>query len=55
MSAEEILGRNTWNLWTAGNEHFWDRATRDSFGSWISSRCSITVNFRAVNVSRLSD
>ena len=25
-------GRNTWNLWTAGNQHFWDGVARNSFG-----------------------
>ena len=22
LSPEEIMGRNTWNLWSGGNEHF---------------------------------
>jgi hypothetical protein len=29
---EEIMGRNTWNLWSAGNQRFWDRAAQDSYG-----------------------
>jgi cytochrome c5 len=29
---EEIMGRNTWNLWSAGNQHFWNRAAQDSYG-----------------------
>ncbi|MGZ4989065.1 MAG: hypothetical protein ACXWBP_13545, partial [Limisphaerales bacterium] len=32
LSPEEIMGRNTWNLWSAGNEHFWHHAAQDSFG-----------------------
>lgn len=32
LSADEIKGRNTWLLWTAGNEQFWDRMARHSYG-----------------------
>ena len=32
LSPEEIVGRNTWNLWSGGNEHFWNRAAQDSYG-----------------------
>ena len=32
LSEEEIRGRNTWNLWTAGNQHFWDSVARNSYG-----------------------
>jgi hypothetical protein len=32
LSPEEIMGRNTWNLWSAGNQNFWNRAAQDSFG-----------------------
>lgn len=32
LSADEIKGRNTWNLWCGGNEQFWDRMARESFG-----------------------
>ncbi|MEO6568212.1 MAG: hypothetical protein ABIO94_05570, partial [Opitutaceae bacterium] len=32
LSEDEIKGRNTWNLWTGGNEQFWDRMSRESFG-----------------------
>ena len=28
LSAEEIMGRNTWNLWSAGNDRFWNNAAR---------------------------
>lgn len=32
LSPEEIMGRNTWNLWSGGNQRFWDHTARDSFG-----------------------
>jgi cytochrome c5 len=32
LSPEEIMGRNTWNLWSAGNDHFWNHAAQDSYG-----------------------
>jgi cytochrome c5 len=32
LSPEEIRGRNTWNLWSGGNQHFWNRAAQDSYG-----------------------
>jgi len=32
LKPEEIMGRNAWNLWTAGNEHFWNTVAQDSFG-----------------------
>src|SRR6266545_3301197 len=32
LSAEEIKGRNTWNLWCAGTEQFWDRMAREAYG-----------------------
>jgi hypothetical protein len=32
LELDEIKGRNTWNLWTGGNEQFWDRMARESFG-----------------------
>src|SRR5262245_41549097 len=32
LAADEIKGRNTWNLWCAGNEQFWDRMTREGYG-----------------------
>jgi hypothetical protein len=24
LAPNEIMGRNTWNLWSGGNQHFWD-------------------------------
>ncbi len=32
LTQEEIMGRNAWNLWTAGNEHFWNNVAQDSYG-----------------------
>jgi cytochrome c5 len=32
LSPEEIMGRNTWNLWSGGNQRFWDQTAQDSFG-----------------------
>lgn len=32
LSEEEITGRNTWHLWTAGNDAFWDQMARRSHG-----------------------
>jgi hypothetical protein len=32
LSKDEIKGRNTWNLWCAGNEEFWDRVAREELG-----------------------
>ena len=32
LSPEEIMGRNTWNLWSAGNQHFWNHVAQDSYG-----------------------
>jgi cytochrome c1 len=32
LNANEIKGRNTWNLWCAGDEQFWERMARESYG-----------------------
>ncbi len=32
LSPAEIMGRNTWNLWTGGNQYFWDRIAREGYG-----------------------
>lgn len=32
LNQEEIMGRNAWNLWSAGNQHFWNRVAQDSYG-----------------------
>ncbi len=28
LAPDEIKGRNTWNLWCAGDEQFWERMSR---------------------------
>ena len=32
LSPEAIKGRNTWNLWTGGDEQFWDRVAKENLG-----------------------
>jgi hypothetical protein len=32
LNADEIKGRNTWNLWCGGNEQFWDRVAKEDLG-----------------------
>lgn len=32
LSPDEIMGRNAWNLWSAGNQHFWNHVAQDSYG-----------------------
>jgi len=32
LSPEEIMGRNAWNLWSAGNDHFWNHLSQDGYG-----------------------
>ncbi len=34
LGLEEIQGRNTWILWSAGNDRFWDWLARQSAGSF---------------------
>jgi hypothetical protein len=34
LTASEVRGRNTWLMWTAANEAFWDYLARRSFGSF---------------------
>ena len=38
LNPEEIMGRNTWNLWSGGNQHFWNHVAQDSFGFGIYHR-----------------
>jgi len=33
LSPEEIKGRNTWLVWTAGNDRFWDKMVNASVGA----------------------
>ena len=32
LAPNEIMGRNAWNLWTGGNQHFWNHVAQDSYG-----------------------
>ena len=32
LTSDEIKGRNTWNLWCGGDEQFWERMSRESYG-----------------------
>jgi mono/diheme cytochrome c family protein len=32
LSSDEIKGRNSWLLWSAGNQLFWDRMAREGYG-----------------------
>ncbi|MEP6662507.1 MAG: hypothetical protein ABJC04_02480 [Verrucomicrobiota bacterium] len=32
LNADEIKGRNTWNLWCGGTEQFWNRMSQESYG-----------------------
>ena len=34
LSPEEVKGRNTWNVWTGGNDRFWDGMTASTFGAF---------------------
>ena len=34
LDVDEIRGRNTWLMWTAGDEAFWDYLARRSFGAF---------------------
>jgi hypothetical protein len=33
LTPDEVKGRNTWVLWTGGNEAFWDYLANHSFGA----------------------
>src|SRR5215510_15805354 len=33
LSPEEMKGRNTWIVWSGGNDRFWDDLSRISFGT----------------------
>src|SRR5712671_6188007 len=32
LTPGEVAGRNTWMLWTGGNEAFWDYLSRNGYG-----------------------
>ncbi len=33
LTPEEVKGRNTWVVWTGGNDRFWDTISKSSFGA----------------------
>lgn len=33
LTADEIKGRNTWNVWSGGNDRFWDLISKTSYGT----------------------
>jgi len=46
LTREEIQGRNTWIVWTGGNDRFWDAISVNSFGNFdllkiVSSHASL--------------
>jgi hypothetical protein len=34
LTPEEVRGRNMWNVWTGGNDRFWDTMTHSTFGAF---------------------
>ena len=34
LTPAEVQGRNTWNVWTGGNDRFWDGLTATTFGAF---------------------
>src|SRR5437016_2842726 len=32
LSPDEVKGRNTWIVWTGGNDRFWDKISQNSLG-----------------------
>jgi hypothetical protein len=34
LTPDEVKGRNTWIIWTVGNDRFWDSVTNYTFGSF---------------------
>ena len=34
LDVAEVRGRNNWNVWTAGNDRFWDRMANNSYGAF---------------------
>src|SRR5262245_16072679 len=50
LSPEEVRGRNTWNVWTGGNDRFWDLIGVRAWG-WLDFLKSISSH-RALKFSR---
>jgi hypothetical protein len=49
LTVEEVRGRNNWNVWTAGNDKFWDTISKQSAGTLdflktLSSHPSLKFN-----------
>ena len=49
LTPDEVKGRNTWIVWTGGNDRFWDKITNASYGSFdllktISSHPNLKFN-----------
>lgn len=34
LTRDEVIGRNNWLVWTAGNDRFWNEITRNAFGNF---------------------
>src|ERR1044072_1498518 len=34
LTPEEVKGRNMWNVWSGGNDRFWDTMTASTFGAF---------------------
>src|SRR6266511_3657960 len=34
LTTAEVRGRNTWNVWTFGNDRFWDYMANHTFGAF---------------------
>ncbi|HZY12611.1 MAG TPA: hypothetical protein VFE89_07590, partial [Beijerinckiaceae bacterium] len=34
LTPEEVRGRNMWNVWTGGNDRFWDGMVKSTFGAF---------------------
>jgi hypothetical protein len=50
LTRAEVQGRNTWNVWTGGNDRFWDVITVNSFGNF--DLLKILSSHKAVRFSR---
>jgi hypothetical protein len=49
LTPDEVKGRNTWIVWTGGNDRFWDTISVNSFGNFdllkiLSSHSSLKFN-----------
>jgi hypothetical protein len=49
LTLDEVKGRNTWIVWTGGNDRFWDSMTNTTFGAFdllktVSSHPALKAN-----------